>query len=270
MLVTQNFIICLSGLPASGKTTFANKLKGVLEEKSNNLTVKIIDPDKIREEITPSKFNYKVEPIVREKNLNRIKKELEQGYIVISDDLNYYSSMRHDLKDLANYFHIKFFIIYISTPFKICKKWNKKRKKPIPNNVIKKIQQKFDGFDRYNWDQPFAEYDLSQIQDLNGEVECLVKELINQVNLPLESINKGNIIEITTNKGNQNLDVITRAYIGKLLRSSNFFLLEKKLSKMRKSFIKLYKNQYLNDLEITKAFKKYLEQNLNINIPSEL
>ena len=34
---------------------------------------------------------------------------------------------------------IKFFIVYISTPFDICLKWNKLRGKPIPNKIIKKI-----------------------------------------------------------------------------------------------------------------------------------
>ncbi|MCK4382114.1 MAG: adenylyl-sulfate kinase, partial [Candidatus Lokiarchaeota archaeon] len=88
MLVNKNFLICLTGLPASGKTTFANKLKEILEKRFTKLTVSIIDPDIIRHTMAPNKFNYTLEPIVRERNLTEITKELSKGNIVISDDLN--------------------------------------------------------------------------------------------------------------------------------------------------------------------------------------
>ena len=58
MVVNQNFLVCLTGLPASGKTTFANKLKILLEQKFNFFRVKIIDPDKIRENLSPNKFDH--------------------------------------------------------------------------------------------------------------------------------------------------------------------------------------------------------------------
>ncbi|MFX0037572.1 MAG: adenylyl-sulfate kinase, partial [Candidatus Hermodarchaeota archaeon] len=48
----NNLLICLTGLPASGKTTFANCLKDALEKKFIDLIVKIIDPDLIRKNLT--------------------------------------------------------------------------------------------------------------------------------------------------------------------------------------------------------------------------
>ena len=45
MLVNRNFLICLTGLPASGKTTFAKVLKLILEKRLTDLSVQIIDPD---------------------------------------------------------------------------------------------------------------------------------------------------------------------------------------------------------------------------------
>ncbi|MHA2325294.1 MAG: hypothetical protein ACXACB_07840, partial [Promethearchaeota archaeon] len=185
-------------------------------------------------------------------------------------DLNYYSSMRHDLKKLADNFHIKLFIIYISTPFNVCIKWNNTRKKPIPNKIIKKIHQKFDKFTKYNWDSPVAEYDLSQIKDLEVKAEELAISLISLVNLPPETLEEGKSREQTPNVDNQNLDRITRIYVGKLLQNLDFLPMKKKLSKTRKSFVKLHKNQFLNEIEIVRAFKEYLEQNLSINISEEL
>ncbi|GAH04672.1 unnamed protein product [marine sediment metagenome] len=122
MLVNKNFLICLTGLPASGKTTFASKLKEILEKKFTKLTVSIIDPDIIRHTMAPNKFNYTLEPIVRERNLTEITKELSKGNIVISDDLNYYSSMRtkeYDFEERfkkiqnSDHLHVKSKILFL-------------------------------------------------------------------------------------------------------------------------------------------------------------
>ena len=157
MLIKDNFLICLVGLPASGKTTFAYQLKGTIEKNIENFNVIIIDPDKIRDQLSPKKFDHRIEQSVRERNFKAINTSLKDNNIVISDDLNYYSSMRHDLKKIADRLEIKFFIIHIATPLKICLNWNKKRGKPIPKSVIKKVYNKFDTFDKYNWDHPIME-----------------------------------------------------------------------------------------------------------------
>ena len=70
-----NYLICLVGLPASGKSTFAQKFKEIIEQKSDDNSVIIIDPDIIRESITPGDFNHKKEKSVRKKNLKSIKKK---------------------------------------------------------------------------------------------------------------------------------------------------------------------------------------------------
>ena len=102
MIITKNFLIILTGLPASGKTTFARMLKKGLEKKINSHKIKIIDPDEIRTSLSYGKFDPTKEQIVREKNLAKVEKSLKEGYIVISDDLNYYTSMRHDLKNISD------------------------------------------------------------------------------------------------------------------------------------------------------------------------
>ncbi len=270
MVVNKNFIVCLAGLPASGKTTFAIILKKNIEKKFNNHKVKIVDPDIIRQSITPNKFDYKFEPDVREKNLAEIRKELQNGSIVISDDLNYYTSMRHDLKKLADDIKIHFFIINISTPFKICLKWNKLRGKPIPNKIIKKIYRKFDNFGKYSWDYPEAIYDISRIQDLNKEIEDLVEKIKNKVNTSKEILEKEDRVKEFFNLDNQNLDKITRIYVGKLLQNSEFISMKKNIIKTRKLFVKLYKNKSLKESEIANTFKEYLEKRLNIIISEKL
>ncbi len=269
MVVNKNFIVCLTGLPSSGKTTFAIILKKNIEKKFNTHKVKIVDPDIIRQSITPSKFDYKFEPEVREKNLTEISAELSKGKVVISDDLNYYSSMRHDLKMLAEDFNINFIIIYISTPFETCLKWNKKRGEPIPNEIIDKIHEKFDDFGKYKWDYPVVEIDVSRIKDLNNEIEDFLDELIQKLSVSQKILQREKDLENSLNWDNQYLDKITRIYVGKLLRSSKLIPLKKKIIRTRKIFVKLYKNKALKELDIATTFKKYLEKSLTIKISDE-
>ncbi|MFW9874653.1 MAG: adenylyl-sulfate kinase [Candidatus Thorarchaeota archaeon] len=270
MVVTKNFLVCLAGLPASGKSTFAIKLKRIFETKFDTYKVKIVDPDIIRQSLSPNKFNYKFEPNVREKNLKEIKKEIIKGSIVISDDLNYYTSMRHDLKELADDNNIYFFIIYISTPLKTCLKWNRMRGKPIPNEIIKKINKKFDNFGKYSWDYPEAIYDISQIQDLNKEIEDFVENIKNEVSKSKKIYEKEDLSEEFFNLDNENLDKVTRIYVGKLFQNSEFIYLKKNIIKTRKLFIKLYKNKSLKGSEIVNTFKEFLEKKLNIVISEKL
>ncbi|MFW9829152.1 MAG: adenylyl-sulfate kinase, partial [Candidatus Thorarchaeota archaeon] len=72
-MIQSNFLICLVGLPSSGKSTFANHLKMALNEKYSNLKVKIIDPDRIRNELTGDKFDPHKEYLVKNKNLKAIR-----------------------------------------------------------------------------------------------------------------------------------------------------------------------------------------------------
>ena len=269
MLGNKNFLICLTGLPASGKTTFAKTLKLILEKRFEKLSIRIIDPDIIRNTMTSNNFDYLLEPIVKERNLAEVRAELSKGKVVISDDLNYYSSMRHNLKIIADRFKLNFFIIYISTPFETCLKWNKKRGEPIPNEIVSKIQEKFDDFGKYKWDYPVVEIDISQIKDLNNKVDDLVDDLVKKLSLSQKIFQREKIISKSSNWDNQNLDKITRIYVGKLLRKPKLTPVKKKMIKTRKKCVNLYKNKALKEIEIAKAFKKYLEKNLTIRISEE-
>ncbi len=265
----KNFLICLTGLPASGKTTFANRLKLILQNRFVNITTIIVDPDVIRQTIAPNKFNYKLEPVVRKQNLTEVEKELTKGNVVISDDLNYYSSMRHDLKNIADDLNVTFYIIHISTPLKTCLGWNKKRRTPIPRKIIERIHKKFDDFGKYKWDYPIGKFDISQIKDLDKEMEYLVNELTKEVSVSKVIFEEKKDLRYSQNWDNQNLDKITRIYVGKLLGNPKLTPLKKKIIKTRKLFVKVYKNKAQKELEIATSFKDYLEKSLNIKISDE-
>lgn len=252
------------GLPASGKTTFSIKFKEFIELNHPNFKVKIVDPDKIRDRITPDKFDYKKEQIVRKKNLNEIESAIKEGYIVISDDLNYYSSMRHDLKTIAEKLNSNFFIIHISTPLEICLKWNKNRGELIPNSIIKKIFNKFDNFDKYRWDYPIAKINISEVKNYNEVFENLMNKIIKYDDLYSVFKKKEKIIERSSNTYNELLDKMTRKIVGKILKNQIFEINKEKLLYYRKEFIRTYLEKPLNNELITQTFLEYLEKNLNL------
>ncbi len=262
----KNFLVCLVGLPASGKTTFANKLKNILEKRFNDFKVKIVDPDKIRDIIAPEEFEYKEEQKVRKKNLEAVRKALKKGFVVISDNLNYYTSMRHDLKKIAENLSLRFFIIHISTPLEICLKWNEDRGTLIPNEVIEKIYNKFDNFGKYNWDYPIEKYDMSLIKNLDEHLEKLVDVIIQDLESLNDVINIEKEKKRRSNFDNEKLDKITRNIIGELLRNPNNRSFKNKLIKYRKSFVKANLNKFLSESEISNTFKDYLEKSLNTRI----
>lgn len=266
LLSNKNFLICLAGLPASGKSTFARELKKELEKKFADFKVQIIDPDLIRNVVSGGVFDFKKEQIVRESTLKDVRTALKNGFIVINDDLNYFASMRHDIKKICDDLDLKCFIVYIATPVDVCLDWNKKRGFPIPNDVIEEISRKFDYFNKYNWDTPFAKFDLFKIKDMNKEVF----KLVNLIDSTLVELNvefdQEKRLEKDANLANERLDKITRAIVGNLLRNPNYLSLKNKILEYRKFFIKANSSKSLTESEIAKSFKIYLETNLNAKI----
>jgi tRNA uridine 5-carbamoylmethylation protein Kti12 len=262
----ENFLICLTGLPASGKTTLAYKIKNYFESRLNRFNITIIDPDIIRKEITAEEFDYKKEQTVREINLESVKKALKEGQIVISDDLNYYTSMRHDLKEIAESLNVNFYIIHVSTPLDICIKWNEKRGKPIPNKIIKNIHKKFDDFSKYSWDIPFDKLDFSKLEDLDQHIDDLINKINKTIRIKEETRKTGGAKQFQPSFDNEKLDKITRNIAGGLMKDPKYLPFRNQIIKFRKKYVKSKVNTTINEMEISKSFKEYLEKHLNTKI----
>ncbi|MHA1804536.1 MAG: AAA family ATPase [Promethearchaeota archaeon] len=257
----KNFLICLTGLPASGKSFFAKKLKEDLTCQQSNVSVKIIDPDLIRAAIQEEGFDPRKEKLVRKKNLELIRKYLKEGHVVISDDLNYYTSMRHDLKQIADDLKIKFIILHISTPVQTCVKWNEKRGRPIPDHLIHDIANKFDKFGKYQWDQPFQVLDLSTITDIDAFMRSFIPKLVEKVH---EIREIEGISTLSSHSAHEKLDQKTRLLVGSILKQEKYKSHKNAILDFRKRFLKQYLDVPLEDFELEKEFKKQLHEFLNI------
>ncbi|MFX0012068.1 MAG: AAA family ATPase [Candidatus Hermodarchaeota archaeon] len=261
----MNYLLILSGLPASGKSTFARKFKDLVESEGNS-NVKIIDTDIIRQQLYPNGFNYKNEKRVRKRLKNEIRQALNHDFIVVSDDLNYYTSMRHDLKIIAEKVKRKFFIVYISTPLEACLNWNTERGNLIPNNVIINVKNKFDDFDRYSWDYPILELDLSKTKDLDIKIKKLILK-IQGILHPKDSLNrKAPKINKLYLENSKLLDKVTRSVIGEIFQNNKQHPQKKLILKLRKEYIKTYSKTDLSSSEIPNHFVEFLDKHLKTDI----
>lgn len=262
-MISHNFLVILVGLPASGKSTFSRDLQKLLKNVTV-FTVEIIDPDIIRKELFPNEFHFENEAVVRNKNYQLIKTALNKNCIVISDDLNYYTSMRQELKQIADNMKVDYFIIHISTPLEICLKWNEDRGFKIPDQVIRNVFSKIDKFDKYSWDKPFAAYDLSKTKNLEHTIKLLINSIENYQSKNIK-INLNKRSEITYNKEyHQELDKRTRSIVGNLLKNGDLQLNKKQILRLRKEFIKKSLNLTLEKDRISEEFNKFLQEHLEL------
>ena len=269
-MINKNFLVILAGLPASGKSIFALALKKQLEKIYTSFKVQIIDPDTIRNSLTGKEFDYKKEDMVREKSRKEIKNALEQGNIVISDDLNYFTSMRHDLKLIAENQRLDFFIIHISTPLEICLIWNKLRENPVPDEVLYKINDKFDNFKKYSWDFPEIQLDLSQTSNLQEKSEELVEIIEKKFKISIKPTIEKSCEIAGPDSNSEKLDSITRKIVGYILQNPKYIPFKKRIIETRKVFIKENLKTSLSESEIEKSFKEFLENRLEIKFSGNL
>jgi tRNA uridine 5-carbamoylmethylation protein Kti12 len=142
-------------------------------------------------------------------------------------------------------------------------KRNEKRGKPIPNKVIQNIHNKFDNFKKYRWDHPFKTYISTQSRDPIKFIEDLITEIAEDQQ---QKKHKTTVRMSLHSSYLTALDLITRKYVGRLLDVPQNLSHKDDLLKYRKSFIKKRKKDLTDTKTILEDFKRYLAQNLNINL----
>ena len=177
----NSYLLALCGIPASGKTEVALKLQEALGELGE---IRIVSTDKWRDDAFYASFTPEKENEVRENALEETREYLTQGFSVIHDDTNYYSSMRHELYILAMENEYSFGIIHVKVSLEKAMEWNNQREHPLSEDIITKIHERFDTpGSKYTWDNPICIVDPSK-----KKVEDFIPQIVKKVSKlkPLE------------------------------------------------------------------------------------
>lgn len=158
------FLLVFCGVPSSGKSTLASRTAEILEEKFQYSTA-VVSSDAFRRMLPTYERTFEpgLEDFVRGATYRVIQEALRWKLIVISDDMNYYRSIRRQLKRIAERAKAHFGIIYLTTPLETALKWNSQRGTPIPDSLVEEVYQKLDRpGEKYRWDSPLLTLDPSR------------------------------------------------------------------------------------------------------------
>ena len=204
----RQFVLALCGLPASGKSSLADAIQIALDHN-----IEIVRTDEWRDDAYYTDWKPEKEKPVRQKALARVKELVAAGKSVIHDDTNYYTSMRHELFNIAIENQCGFAIIHVTTPVTVALEWNKERGGfRVPDSVIHDIFERFDNPGRrYLWDNSDLEVSLEK-----QEVDSVVPEIL-EILEGLEPARESKPKVITDTEFEQ-LDIATRLIVSKFLQ----------------------------------------------------
>lgn len=128
----------LSGLPASGKSTFAEDLV----KKSGGQWVRV-NKDLIRTMLHADKFTYSNEKITFKSEKALVYHLIREGKSVVIDDTNLGEKHENIWKDVANELGVSFQKHSFKTSFDVCLKRNADRGYKVPQSVIHRMATQY-------------------------------------------------------------------------------------------------------------------------------
>ncbi len=182
------YLLIMCGLPSSGKSTISKNLAALLEDK-NGISTMVVSSDDFRGMLSFSSKGFKPERELPVKVLyeKAIATGLENGFLVISDDMNYYKSMRSELRQIAKRAEADYDIVFVDTSVEKAIEWNQERGEPIPSSLIEEINQKFDPpKGDYRWDTPLVTVDPSK-QNIEEITNLIVAAVFKRLENPIRS-----------------------------------------------------------------------------------
>ena len=127
-------LLCLKGLPASDKSTYAKELESKGWARVNK--------DDIRKEFFPD-CTFKAEREVVYMQDAEIIAELREGNNVVVDDTNFAPKHQQRLEKIAKEEDADFEVLLIDTPLEECIKRNRKRASNVPMEAILNMYRKY-------------------------------------------------------------------------------------------------------------------------------
>ena len=126
----MNKLIILSGIPGSGKTTYALGVKSVLPK------VEVISSDEVRRQVTGRADNGTQEAVVWQEFEAQIKKAAQNNDIVIADSTALTNALRMKWFRAFRSVFDKIELVYLNIPFSVCWERNLARERKVPLNPM--------------------------------------------------------------------------------------------------------------------------------------
>lgn len=221
---TMPTVVLLCGLPASGKSSLASKLKDQIENLAH------IEYDVLEQQILAGSSNDSEEwereawNQVRLLALQELEKHLGTAEIIIMDDNFHLRGMRKQIhRLLLGYENINFGILWMCTPVEECIERNRTRPDKVPEEVIQKLHATME-LPRVAWEANWLQISAETPTDniVKFITECLPI-------IELEEVRDPELIEADRRQTLQNQRVIwdqrLRTWVGQVAK------FDKKLAK---------------------------------------
>lgn len=129
-------VIILQGLPASGKSTYARQLVETLGWKR-------INKDDLRAMVDNSKWSEKNEKLIVKLRNDLLLRFLQDGYSVVIDDTNFAKSHVDTIKEICAGELVECEVLFFDTPLWECIERDSKREKSVGKKVIIKMYNQY-------------------------------------------------------------------------------------------------------------------------------
>jgi predicted kinase len=248
-------IIFLSGLPGSGKTSWAQTYC------FNDLNTVRLNKDDIRKELGNEPFSKKFEELVLSTQRDRGLICLDEGRSIIIDDTNFHPKHKTYWSEIAKKLQVGFEEIFIDVPLAQCIKNDLERDSPVGEKVIREMYNKYLKKDKLFTDQRtiLIQDELLKpviLVDLDGTIALIngrnifdtSKVYTDKVNTPvakiLERYNRANV-EVIYVSGRSD---ISRTSTENWLKANNLWFSENQQLFMRRD--KDFRNDYIVKKEL--------------------
>ncbi|MFW9966815.1 MAG: AAA family ATPase [Candidatus Thorarchaeota archaeon] len=255
----NQFLIAMCGIPSSGKSVLA---KAILENVRGKMKVEIVSTDDWRDEGFYADFKPENERQVRKDALRYTKELIGNGVSVIHDDTNYYTSMRHELFEVAIDRPCNFAVIHVSTSVETAIQWNKERGTLIPEEVILRISGRLDPpGSKYAWDTAISVVDMSM-----QTAEVAAREIMERLEVLVPLGNSMNHVMTKSPSSDALIDVVTRQVVTRFLGEHPEYRGDMQVSRLRRELLKEGKRAGISPDKIEQVLMERLK-NLDIHAP---
>lgn len=126
----MNKLIIMSGIPGSGKTTYALGVKSALEN------VAVISSDDVRRDVTGRVDDGAHETLVWQAFEAKVKEAASKHAIVVADSTALTNELRMKWRNAFRAFFDKIELVYMDIPFSVCWERNLTRSRFVPLNPM--------------------------------------------------------------------------------------------------------------------------------------